>query len=676
MIFQSVLHKSIQIPRIAKYLGNEITPFFKNKWKNDVPHVAIVYPYPYEFIMNDPCAEQLILFLMDQPDIQVDMFVYPDQPVLEELEENQKHLSSLWFRKPLSEFEVIILFQANPLNSHRIRTLLHIAGPVKRESFVIHYGNHIPVLREISINISTQNPDVVIAAVLDRQPGTNATELLKKYQSRIWQFRSWKKNIKPIISLVNILPAFPDVRMMVEGWLHTMAESISAIRINLPPAFDLINWNLAKFSVPYWGWLKDEMYFNHDPAVIATSNPLQINLMDKTKNHFIQFIEQYPLPVVVNSDDANIEDTLLKIKEICGKGCHRIYILVSGPIAHLKSHGPHILELFKDRVKMNPLNIFFVPTLLEPNHVEDFLAMNKKFFDKHQLQDVLASWMLNINWEHEPETGTTLPIRLEHIVTKPSSDTKDRDSSMDKKSIVFGRDVRRIKKTSTLIRKIIRIKYQKIGESRFYSHRDVIRILDKFSKKAGAPLVYTQGKLPRPRISFGPPLALGFESIAEYADFIVETSKDTSLMKILNPILPAGMRILDEEVISGKIPSLSSSIIENTYQIQGLDFVSEAEIKEFLNQPSILIFREKGDTRIEFDLRPHIKYLEKKEDGLFLQVRAIDGKMARVQEILNALCEMRNKEVCEYFVTRLEQYVLIDSNRYIDPIRFIREMKL
>jgi hypothetical protein len=136
------------------------------------------------------------------------------------------------------------------------------------------------------------------------------------------------------------------------------------------------------------------------------------------------------------------------------------------------------------------------------------------------------------------------------------------------------------------------------------------------------------------------------------------------------------MRILDEEVISGKIPSLSSSIIENTYQIQGLDFVSEAEIKEFLNQPSILIFREKGDTRIEFDLRPHIKYLEKKEDGLFLQVRAIDGKMARVQEILNALCEMRNKEVCEYFVTRLEQYVLIDSNRYIDPIRFIREMKL
>jgi radical SAM-linked protein len=47
----------------------------------------------------------------------------------------------------------------------------------------------------------------------------------------------------------------------------------------------------------------------------------------------------------------------------------------------------------------------------------------------------------------------------------------------------------------------------------------MIRVLARIQRRAGLPLYYTEGFSPRPMMSFGPALALGMQSVAEYVDF-------------------------------------------------------------------------------------------------------------------------------------------------------------
>ena len=54
---------------------------------------------------------------------------------------------------------------------------------------------------------------------------------------------------------------------------------------------------------------------------------------------------------------------------------------------------------------------------------------------------------------------------------------------------------------------------------RFLGHLDLTRMLLRTLRRAGVPLVYSQGFNPKPKVSFGPALSLGVVSEAEYMDF-------------------------------------------------------------------------------------------------------------------------------------------------------------
>lgn len=69
--------------------------------------------------------------------------------------------------------------------------------------------------------------------------------------------------------------------------------------------------------------------------------------------------------------------------------------------------------------------------------------------------------------------------------------------------------------------KKIRFRFQKNGPLKYVSHLDMIDIMMRALRRAGIEVKYSGGYNPRPRISFGPPLPLGIESRAEYADVII-----------------------------------------------------------------------------------------------------------------------------------------------------------
>ena len=59
------------------------------------------------------------------------------------------------------------------------------------------------------------------------------------------------------------------------------------------------------------------------------------------------------------------------------------------------------------------------------------------------------------------------------------------------------------------------LRYAKTGDARYLSLHDVRRAWERATRRAGLPLAYSRGFRPKPRLTFGPPLAVGTEGLRE-----------------------------------------------------------------------------------------------------------------------------------------------------------------
>lgn len=107
----------------------------------------------------------------------------------------------------------------------------------------------------------------------------------------------------------------------------------------------------------------------------------------------------------------------------------------------------------------------------------------------------------------------------------------------------------------------IRFKYTKTAGSKYLSHLDITRIINRAVSRSHFNVLYSQGFNPKPRISFSDPLPLGVESYGEYCDIRLTDDFEAGKFKdILNDNLPHGINIIEVAKYFKKIPSLSSEI--------------------------------------------------------------------------------------------------------------------
>ncbi|MDP3186130.1 MAG: TIGR03936 family radical SAM-associated protein, partial [Anaerolineales bacterium] len=64
----------------------------------------------------------------------------------------------------------------------------------------------------------------------------------------------------------------------------------------------------------------------------------------------------------------------------------------------------------------------------------------------------------------------------------------------------------------------MRITFSKTGALRYTGHLDLQRIWERTARRAGLPLVYSQGFHPQPKIQIAAALPLGFSGRAELVD--------------------------------------------------------------------------------------------------------------------------------------------------------------
>ncbi|HEU0240232.1 MAG TPA: TIGR03936 family radical SAM-associated protein [Micromonosporaceae bacterium] len=92
----------------------------------------------------------------------------------------------------------------------------------------------------------------------------------------------------------------------------------------------------------------------------------------------------------------------------------------------------------------------------------------------------------------------------------------------------------------------IRIRYAKRGPLRFTSHRDFARAFERALRRAGAPIAFSQGFTPHPKISYASAAPTGVASEAEYLEIGLQAPVDPEeLRRALDAALPPGLDVLD-----------------------------------------------------------------------------------------------------------------------------------
>jgi radical SAM family uncharacterized protein/radical SAM-linked protein len=98
-----------------------------------------------------------------------------------------------------------------------------------------------------------------------------------------------------------------------------------------------------------------------------------------------------------------------------------------------------------------------------------------------------------------------------------------------------------------------RLRFEKRDLARFISHLETVDLIARAFRMARIPLVHSQGHHPHPKLSFGPPLPVGIEGLAELFDAELQEPWSERLASRLNEVLPAGMRVLEGRNLS-RIP--------------------------------------------------------------------------------------------------------------------------
>jgi radical SAM-linked protein len=161
-----------------------------------------------------------------------------------------------------------------------------------------------------------------------------------------------------------------------------------------------------------------------------------------------------------------------------------------------------------------------------------------------------------------------------------------------------------------------RLQFSKEASFRFFSHLELIKTVERALRRAQIPLAYSEGFHPHPKLSFGPALAVGLNSIDEYFDMeLVKEWEPETLVAALNPALPRGLQITAIRRCGRHIKPLNAVINRAAYLIEletaavNLEKIS-AELQQLLGREEILVSRVNKNGVKTVNIRPWLYSLK------------------------------------------------------------------
>lgn len=194
----------------------------------------------------------------------------------------------------------------------------------------------------------------------------------------------------------------------------------------------------------------------------------------------------------------------------------------------------------------------------------------------------------------------------------------------------------------------LRLTFSKTGPTRYISHLDLARTLERALNRARIPIAYTQGFNQRPRMSLATALPLGYTSEHELADIWLEERMEPAQAqaRLMQKMAP-GIAILDVVEVPLSADSLQTVTAASIYLATPLDPLDKealaARIAQLLAADTLMRTRERYKRKNKrYDLRPLIidLGLEETADGalqIYMHLTLQPSKTGRPDEVLLAL---------------------------------------
>jgi radical SAM-linked protein len=228
--------------------------------------------------------------------------------------------------------------------------------------------------------------------------------------------------------------------------------------------------------------------------------------------------------------------------------------------------------------------------------------------------------------------------------------------------MTFGRSNKRVasrQTTSAPTKNRARIKWSKGPRYRYMSHLENMAMIERALRRARLPVAYSQGFNPSMKLSFGPPLPLGFTSEAEFVDVTLESNLMPYMIEGFREALPDGIKIISAAVVFGKTRSLSASLnrVVYTVPLAGLDHSTlDDGIGHLMECNSIPVERKNKDKTKIVDVRPGIYDLKVEDDQLVMVLGLGEGRYVRATEVMSLLLDGDAKRVAGLPIHRRDMY--------------------
>jgi radical SAM family uncharacterized protein/radical SAM-linked protein len=181
-----------------------------------------------------------------------------------------------------------------------------------------------------------------------------------------------------------------------------------------------------------------------------------------------------------------------------------------------------------------------------------------------------------------------------------------------------------------------RIHYHREEGMRWTGHLDMVRLWDRFLRRAEIPVAFSQGFHPHPKLSYSPPLPVGLTSDDEYIDIDLDTELNADvLLEKLQKFSPDGLSIEEVITIDIRLKTITAQIERIEYQFCPADQDDfKVKLDDFLSKDEWIVKRMSKKKLRDVNLRLFVESVEQLDSDVWqLNLNLINGATARLDEL-------------------------------------------
>lgn len=230
----------------------------------------------------------------------------------------------------------------------------------------------------------------------------------------------------------------------------------------------------------------------------------------------------------------------------------------------------------------------------------------------------------------------------------------------------FGRGKKIIpsRNTAAPTKNQVRLRWGKDERTRFMSHLDNMRLLERLLRQTQIPVAYNNAKRPTMKLSHCHPLPLGFTSEYELIEITLNTNWMSHMIDSLKNALPDGILLYDIRISFGQTQSLSAVINRATYTLSLSDIVSAEHFNErigTIKKANELVIQREGKSGVTpVDIRSALFDVFIQDNTLTMTLGLGEKGYARPTEIFSLL-DTENKNALASLPFHRKELFAVDT---------------